>query len=82
MKLEFFNRFSKEGSSIIFHQNPSNVESSAVRADGRTDGRIDMTMIIAFSYFANAPENGTNFKHSYHSFRVVLKTVVIQRLKM
>ena len=53
MKLEFFDRFSKKALDIKFDHNPAS--GSRVVACGRTD--TDMTLIVVFRNFANAPEN-------------------------
>jgi len=52
MKLEFSGQIFEKYSNIIFNKNPSS--GSRVIPCGRTDGRTDMTKLIAaFSYFGN-----------------------------
>jgi len=52
MKLDFFDRFSK---NIIFHENPSNGSRVVPCGQTDTDGQIDMKMlIVAFLNFARS----------------------------
>ena len=56
-KLNFLDRFSKKSTNIKFHENPTS-GSRVFNADGKTDGRTDMTkLIVAFRNFANARNN-------------------------
>ena len=59
MKLEFSGQIFEKYSRIKFHGNPSsrNRVVACGRADGRTHRRTDMTKIVAFRNFANAPKN-------------------------
>jgi hypothetical protein len=54
MKLEFSRQIFEKFSNIKFHENPS---SGSRVPCGRPDGRQDMTLIVAFHNFANAPKN-------------------------
>jgi hypothetical protein len=55
MKHEFSRHIFEKVSNIKFHQNPSS--GSGVVSNGRTDGRTDMRLIVAFRSLANAPKN-------------------------
>jgi hypothetical protein len=56
--LKFLDRFSKKNSNTKFHYNPG--KGSQVVPCGRTEGRTDMTKIIAaFRKFVKAPKNET-----------------------
>ena len=59
MKLEFSRYIFENTSDTKFHQNPSN--GSRVipcgQREGRTDGRRDMKLVVAFRSFTNAPNN-------------------------
>jgi hypothetical protein len=60
MKLEFSGQILEKWLHIKFHYYPSS--ESWVVPCGKTDGRTDMTrLIVAFSYFANAPKDCTFF---------------------
>jgi len=55
MKLEFSRQIFEKYSNIKFHKNPNSVRR--VVPCGQTDGRTDMTKLIAFRNFTKALKN-------------------------
>jgi hypothetical protein len=55
MKLEFSRQFFEKSSDIKFNENPST--GSQVVPCRRTDGQMDLKLIVAFLNFAKAPKN-------------------------
>jgi hypothetical protein len=68
MKLEFSGQRFEKYSNIEFHENPFS-GCRVFLADGRTDRQRDMTIILAFRYFANAPKMTDLFAISYSLYR-------------
>jgi len=72
MKLEFSRQISEKFThthvSDFMKMHP--VGAELFHSDRRTGRRTDMTLIIAFRYFANAPKNSTFCPHSVLIFFV------------
>jgi len=73
MKLKFSRQFFEKYSNIKFNENPSS--GSLAIPCGRTDGRTDMKLIVAFLNFAKVLKKNT--VHHYVAASTVISLCII-----